>query len=306
MPSLRPLEGRVAIVTGASRGIGRECVLGLAKAGCNVVIVAKSAEAAPNLPGTIFTVAREAEAMGVQAMPYQLDLRDADKCEECVKAVVGRFGRVDVLVNNASALWWHKIWDTPIKKYDLITSINTRGAFAMTRACLPHMMKGEFGRVVTMSPPIMTDPAAFDAKTAYYISKMGMTMVALGAAAEGRGHNVTGNSLWPATVVESYAAINFQLGESKHWRKATILADCVVRLACEPASFSGNMLVDDEYLRANHGFGDEELKRYRFDPDVEPPRLLAPGAEGWDSGAAADFTRGDVRQVEADRARSKL
>ena len=149
---------------------------------------------------------------------------------------------------------------------------------------------------VSVSPPISTDLNLFDAKTAYNISKMGMTMVALGAAAEGRKHGVTGNSLWPATVVESLAAINFKLGDSSNWRKATILADCVVKLACESDDFTGNMLIDDEYLRKRHGFTDADLVQYRVNPEVEPPRLLAEASPEW----SGDFTRGDVKKVDVE------
>lgn len=168
------LKGRVAIITGGSRGIGRECALALARLGCNIVIAAKTITPHPTLPGTIYTVAEEVRAIGVEALPYQVDLRDAAKIEACVEAVVKKFGRVDILVNNASALWWQDIVDTPARKYDLITSINARGTFLMTRACLSHMEKNNFGRVVTMSPPIQSGVGAFQGRTAYNISKMGM------------------------------------------------------------------------------------------------------------------------------------
>ncbi len=294
------LRGKVAIVTGASRGIGRECVLALARAGANVVVAAKSTAPQPTLPGTIFTVAKEAEAIGVQALPVAVDLRDAEQARACVDETVAKFGRVDVLVNNASALWWQDVVDTPIKKYDLITGINARGSFAMTQACLPHMERNGFGRVITMSPPIVSDFRFFGGKTAYNISKMGMTMVALGAAAEGAGKGITGNSLWPATVIESLASKNFKLGDRSHWRKATILADAMLKIVLEDDDFSGNMLIDDVYLRQRHGFTDADLAQYRCDPDVEPPRLLA--LEGMDWGA--DFRRGDVKKLERDVGRS--
>jgi len=296
------LAGRVAIVTGSSRGIGRECILGLARAGANVVVAAKSVKEAPNLPGSIGTVAAEAEALGVEALPYQLDLRDPLQAKGVVDAAVEKWGRVDILVNNASALWWQSIEDTPIPKYDLITGINTRGAFAMTQACMPHMVSGGFGRVINMSPPITAAVGAYVNKTAYNISKMGMTMVALGAAAEGKGRGVAGYSLWPATVIESQASINFKLGDPSQWRKATILADCVVKLCMEDDDYSGHMLIDDEYLRERHGFTDADLAQYRVDPDVEPPRLLAPENQDW----AKDLRRGDVRSVAADQAVSKI
>jgi citronellol/citronellal dehydrogenase len=244
------LLGQTAIVTGGSRGIGRECVLALAREGANVVVAAKSATDTPNLPGTIFSVAKEAEALGVSALATQVDLRDEATITACVAATMAKFGRIDILVNNASALWWQDITDTPIKKYDLITSINSRGTFAMTQACFPHMAARKHGRVITMSPPITANMNAYAGKTAYFISKFGMTMVALGAAAEGRGQGVTGNSLWPATVIESFAAVNFKLGEPATWRKASILADCVVSLALEPDDVTGRMLIDDVYLRS--------------------------------------------------------
>ena len=158
------LKGRVAIVTGASRGIGRECALALARRGCHIVIAAKSTEPQPTLPGSIYTVAAEVEALGVQALPFVVDLRDEGSSQACVEATVRRFGRVDVLVNNASALWWQDIVDTPLKKYDLITSINARGSFAITQACMPHMVAAGFGRVITMSPPIVTDMRAYAGK----------------------------------------------------------------------------------------------------------------------------------------------
>jgi len=122
---------------------------------------------------------------------------------------------VDVLINNASALWWQDIKDTPMKKFELITEINSRGTFAITRACLPHMEKNSFGRVINMSPPIRLDLHIMAGHTAYNISKYGMSMVALGVAAEYQGEGITGNTVWPATVIESYASINFQLGERK-------------------------------------------------------------------------------------------
>jgi citronellol/citronellal dehydrogenase len=168
--NLESLHGRVAIVTGGSRGIGREVCLALARAGCKgIVIAAKSLTAKPNLPGSIFTVAKEVEALGCAALPFQLDVRDEKRVEACVEACVAKWGRVDILVNNASALWWHSIENTPMKKYDLITTINSRGSFALARACMPHMKKNHFGRVVCMSPPITFNQ--MDGHTAYNISK---------------------------------------------------------------------------------------------------------------------------------------
>jgi NAD(P)-dependent dehydrogenase (short-subunit alcohol dehydrogenase family) len=287
------LKGKVAIITGSTRGIGRECALALARQGCNIVVAAKSTTEQPTLLGTIYSVASELEALGVNALPYKLDVRDAESCEACVAKTVEVFGRVDILINNASALWWQPIVATPMNKFDLITTLNTRGSFALSRACLPHMLKNKFGRVITMSPPIQPQMEAYKGFTAYNISKFGMTMVAMGVAAEGAGHNVTGFSLWPATVIESQASINFEMGDRTMWRKSTILADAAVALVCEDANFTGEQLIDDEYLRSK-GLTDEDFVTYRYDPAVEPPRALAEGQAG-------GIRRGDVRKLGTDK-----
>jgi citronellol/citronellal dehydrogenase len=303
-PQLPDLSGKVAIITGASRGIGRECALTLARRGCRVVLAAKTADPTPSLPGTIHTVAQEVRSLGGRALPFLLDVRDAESCRRCAEAAVAEFGQLDILINNASALWWHDIEATPIKKYDLINTINARGTFAMTQACLPHMRRHGFGRVITMSPPIHLHNLS--GRTAYYVSKFGMTLVALGVAQENLGKGITGNSLWPATIIESQASINFRLLGSSNWRKAAILADATAFIVGEPDTFTGHMLLDDEYLRTK-GYTDADFVQYRCDPTVEPPRLLAQEIHGTVGDALALLKRGDVRKVEDDvKASSKL
>ncbi|GAB5354814.1 hypothetical protein AAMO2058_000151600 [Amorphochlora amoebiformis] len=291
-------QGKVAIITGGSRGIGRECALALAKLGCGIVIAAKTTQPKKNLPGTIFTVAEEIRALGVGCLPFKLDIRDAKKCKECVEKTVEYFGKgPDILVNNASALWWQTIPDTPINKFDLITSVNVRGTFAMTQACLPYMEKQGFGRIIMMSPPI--SPKGYNGRTAYNVSKMGMTMVALGVAEEYKGKNITAHSLWPATIIESLASINFQLGNRSMWRKADILGECVIRLIKEDRTFTGKMLIDELYLRSR-GFKDEDFIKYRCDPQVEPPKLLMKETE------SAWLFRGDISKVSDDKKKSEI
>jgi citronellol/citronellal dehydrogenase len=310
------LTGRVAIITGSSRGIGRECALALAKLGCKIVVAAKTIKADPKLPGTIYSVAQEVEALGVSALPYQLDLRNYEDCEKCVEATLAAFGRVDILINNASALWWKDIDETPMSRYNLITEINSRGSFAMTRACMPHFKKQKWGHVINMSPPISTKGIA--GRTAYSISKYGMSLVALGASEEGRGHGIAGNCLWPATVIESLASINFQLGDKGIWRKATILSDVVCSIVShkDPESCSGNMFFDDDYLREWEGFETPDFACYQMVPGTEPPLLLkmAEGAghagasmpteeekKAFDRGSVNELTPEQKKQAEEDR-----
>jgi citronellol/citronellal dehydrogenase len=230
-------------------------------------------------------------------------MRNLDSIKECVRLTVEKFGRIDIVVNNASALWWHEMEGTPMGKYDLITQINTRGSFALTSLSLPHMAKNGFGRVITMSPPIQTDFRAYKGFTAYNISKYGMTMVAMGAAAEYEGKGITGNSLWPATVVESQASKNFQLGETDNWRKAQVLSDAVLGLVSAPDTCTGQQLVDDEFLVDQCGLTEEDLKVYRYNPDFDPPRMLAPSFDR--PGSRTNFRRGDVKKLTNDKTRDK-
>ncbi len=250
-----------------------------------------------NLPGTIFTVADEVRKLGVRAFPFQLDIRDANRCEECVRQAAEYFGRgPDILINNASALWWQRIEDTPIRKYDLITTINVRGTFAMTKACLPYMRKQGFGRIIMMSPPV--SPVGYNGRTAYNVSKFGMTMVAMGVAEEYTDYDITAHSLWPATIVESLASINFKMGERWMWRKPEVLSDCVLGLIGEGKEFNGKMLIDELYLRSR-GFKDADFVKYRCVPDKEPPKLLMKES------SKAFIYRGDVRKIDEDDAKQK-
>lgn len=290
---LKDLSGKVAIITGSSRGIGRRCALTLARLGCAIVIAAKTVKPNPKLPGTIYSVAAECRSLGVQALSCQMDLRDLKSIERCVQDTIDTFGRVDIVINNASALWWYSMEETPMKKFDLIVDINTRGHFALTSMCLPYMKKNGWGRVISMSPPIDITKGLKN-KVAYCISKVGMSIVALGAAAEYPGV-VSGNTLWPATIIESYASKNFKMGDRRLWRKAKIIADAAAAIICEDSSFSGNMLIDDTYLKEQRGFTKADLVQYRCDPNVEPPRLLS-GSGNW------TLRRGNVKKLSKDQA----
>src|SRR4051812_31582325 len=263
------LTGKVAIITGASRGIGRALALGLAKAGCHVVIAAKSTESREQLPGSIFTVAAEVEALGAQALPVQVDVRDADQVEGMAAKALERFGRVDLLVNNAGALHWAGILDTPPKRFDLVMGVNARAAFLCCRAVLPALIRQGGGHIVNMSPPM--DLSILPGRVAYGISKLGMTLLTLGLAQEVKRHNVAVNSLWPVTVIESQASINPRPGPPATWRKPDILVDCVLRLARKaPAEVTGQALLDEDFLRAE---GVTDFDGYACVPGSRPPRL---------------------------------
>jgi citronellol/citronellal dehydrogenase len=265
------LQDRVVFITGASRGIGRAVALACAKEGADIVVAAKTDTADnPKLPGTIHDVAREVEALGRKALPIRLDVRDAEACDAAVKAAIESFGRVDALINNAGALWWADVVDTPVKRFDLIMSINVRASFVLAHAVLPHMIERKYGHLVMMSPPV--EPAAVAHHGGYAVSKFGMTMIAQAISDECAEHNVTAHALWPATAVESYATMNFGLGGPELWRKADILADATVALlAREPSARKGRSWIDEDLLREEEGVTD--FSKYQCKPGVEPPRF---------------------------------
>ena len=241
------LYGRVAIITGASRGIGRAIALKLAAEGVRVTVAAKSLEATERLPGSIFTVAAEIEALGSEALPYQCDVREDEQIEACVAATAEKWGRVDILINNAGALWWRDMLDTPMKRFDLMMDINARAPFCASRAVLPHMIRGGWGHIINMSPPL--DFTRLPGHVGYLMSKYGMTMIAMGLSQEMADHNIACNALWPATLIESQATINWGLAGPEGWRKADVLVDATLAIVKrEPRSYRGHAAIDEEVL----------------------------------------------------------
>src|SRR4051794_26214295 len=259
---------RVAVITGASRGIGRAIALGLARDGWAVVVAAKSTESTEKLPGSIHSVAAEVRVLGSEALAVQVDVRDADQIEGMATRALEHFGRIDLLVNNAGALHWAGILDTPAKRFDLVMGVNARAAFLCSRAVLPAMISRGGGHIINMSPPM--DLSILPGRVAYGISKLGMTLLTLGLAEELRPHNVAVNSLWPVTIIESQASINHRLGTPEMWRKPDILVDCVLRIvAKEPAALTGQALLDEDFLRSE---GVTDFGGYACVPGSRPPR----------------------------------
>ena len=267
---LNAIKGRTAIITGASRGIGRDLALALAGQGCNVVIAAKTTEKHPTLPGTIYDVADEVEALGAKALPFALDIRDEQKIKDCVSTTMKEFGRIDFLINNASAMWWKPIEHTPVQRYDMMQTINSRGTYALSAECLPYMREAGFGHIVMQSPPIQLDK--LDGMVAYYISKYGMTLSALGIAQEYKKFNVAANAIWPNTLIKTSATIHNKLGNEKLWRKPAILTDAIMGILNQPPSTcTGHQFVDEYFMR--DWLHIKNFDKYQCVPGHEPPPI---------------------------------
>jgi citronellol/citronellal dehydrogenase len=261
MPS--PLEKRVVVMSGGSRGIGLAIAVALARAGARIALLAKTDQPHPKLPGTIHTAAEEIEAAGGEALPVVGDVRDDAQVEAFVAAAAERWGGVDVVVNNASAINLAPIADLAPKRYDLMLDINVRGTFLLTRAALPHLRASDHAHVLTLSPPLSTDPRWLRGHAAYTVSKMGMSMLTLGVAEDEREHGVGANCLWPRTLIATAAVQNLLGGDEAMAMSRTpeIVADAArVILERDPRRATGNAYIDDEVL-AEAGITD--LERYR-------------------------------------------
>jgi citronellol/citronellal dehydrogenase len=264
-PSPDPLAGRTAFISGGSRGIGLEIARMLARAGANIALIAKTDTPNPKLPGTIHDAAEELRDLGAEVLPIVGDIRDEDRVAEAVADTAARFGGIDLCINNASALNLGAIGDLPVRRYDLLQSVNVRGTFVVTQACLPHLRESEHAHVLTLSPPLSLDPAWFGS-SAYTVSKYGMTIVTLGVAQTEREQRVAANCLWPLTAIATAAVRNLLGGEETIERSRTpqIVADAAgIILRREPASYSGNALIVEDVL-AEEGIAD--LQPYSVQP----------------------------------------
>lgn len=264
-----PLSGRVAVVTGSSRGIGRVMALRLAAEGAAVVVTGKSEESTDRLPGSIHTVAEEIVAAGGRALAVRLDVRNEEEVAAMVQRTVDELGSLDILVNNAGALWWKPVLETPLKRYDLMWDVNVRGSFICAQQALPHMIRRGFGHIVMCSPPIGLE--ANPGYVAYMTTKMGMTRLAIGIAAEHAADNVACNSLWPVTLIESLATINYGVGDRSMWRSPQILSDALMEIVTsEPAQLTGRQLLDEPFLR-ERGWTQQQLDDYWLEGPPDNP-----------------------------------
>ena len=262
--AMTSLAGKTLFITGASRGIGLAIAQRAARDGANVAIAAKSSVANPRLPGTIHTAAAAVDAAGGRGLALRCDIREEDQVLAAVAATVEAFGGIDILVNNASAIWLRGTLDTPMKRFDLMQQVNARGSYLCAQACLPHLLRAPNPHVLTLAPPPSLDPKWWLPHTGYTLAKMGMSFVTLGLAAEFGPQGVAVNALWPRTLI-STDALNMIPGVSgANGRSPAIMADAAhAVLVREARGFSGQFLIDDEVLAAA---GVDDLSRYRIDP----------------------------------------
>jgi citronellol/citronellal dehydrogenase len=238
-------------MSGGSRGIGLAIAVACARDGANVALLAKTDQPHPRLPGTIHTAAAAIEEAGGKALPVVGDVRDDDQVQRFVDQAAEHFGSVDVVVNNASAINLVPIADLEPKRFDLMLNINVRGTFLLTRAAIPHLRESEHAHVLTLSPPLSADPKWLRGHAAYTVSKMGMTMLTLGVAADEAEHGIGANTLWPRTLIATAAVQNLLGGDAAMAQARTpeIYADSALAiLRRDPRSCTGNAFIDDEVL----------------------------------------------------------
>ncbi len=258
------LKGKTLLITGASRGIGLAIALRAARDGANVAIAAKSAVPNPKLPGTIHTAAAAVEAAGGRALALKCDIREEEQVRAAVAATVEAFGGIDILVNNASAIWLRGALDTPMKRFDLMQQVNARGSFLCAQACLPHLLRSANPHILTLAPPPSLDPKWWAPHTGYTLAKMGMSFVTLGLAGEFGPQGVAVNALWPRTLIATEALNMIPGVDAGNGRRPEIMADAAHAVLTRPAAgFYGQFLIDDAVLAEA---GVHELSGYALDP----------------------------------------
>jgi citronellol/citronellal dehydrogenase len=265
---MRSLRGKTLFITGASRGIGKAIALRAARDGANVAIVAKTNVPNPKLPGTIHTAAAEIEAAGGKALPLQVDIREEDQVKRAAAETAERFGGIDVLVNNASAIFLAGTVETPMKRFDLMHGVNVRGTFLCSQACIPYLAKAPNPHILTLSPPLTLKPEWFAQHVAYSTAKYGMSLCVLGMAEELRDQGIAVNALWPRTIIAT-AALNLLGGEetAKHGRTPEIVADAAHAILTRPSrEATGNFYLDEDVLREE---GVSDFEKYRVESGEE-------------------------------------
>jgi len=261
---------KTVFITGGSRGIGHAIGLKLASEGANVAIAAKTTEPHPKLPGTIYTAAEDMDKAGGKGLALVVDIRDEEAVDAAVAKTVETFGGIDILVNNASAISLTGTEQTPMKRYDLMHDINTRGTFMVSQKCIPHLKKGDNPHILNLAPPLNFDSRWFSPHVAYTMAKYGMSLCVLGMAEEFRKDGVAVNALWPRTVISTAAIKNLPGGEdfADRARTPNIVSDAAFYILKRDATeCTGNYFIDDEVLKEE---GITDLLPYSVNPDVHP------------------------------------
>ena len=260
------LKDHTLFITGASRGIGLAIALRAARDGANIAIAAKTDKPHPKLAGTIFTAADEITKAGGKALPLVVDVRDETQVKDAIDQTVATFGRLDIVVNNASAVQRTPVVDTDMRRFDLMHQVNTRGTFMVSKYAIPHLEKARNPHILMNSPPLDFREKWFAGSTAYSIAKYGMSLVVLGLAGELRAKGIAVNALWPRATIATAAIKNLLGGEAvmRMSRTPAIMADAAYRIFQKPSrSFTGNFLIDDSFLAAE---GVTDFEQYRVDP----------------------------------------
>jgi len=275
------LKDKTLFITGASRGIGKAIAMRAAKDGANIAVVAKTKEPNPKLPGTVYTAVEDIETVGGNGLPCIADIRFEEQVKGAVDATIEKYGGIDILINDASAINLSPTLETTMKRFDLMFSVNVRGTFLCSKLCIPHLKKAENPHILNLSPPLNLDPKWFAHHVAYTMSKYGMSMCVLGMAEELKNDGIAVNALWPRTSIATAAVKNLLGGESavKHSRKPEIVADAAYYILTKPSrECTGNFFIDDEVLLEN---GITDFSKYSIIPNAKlyPDFFLYGGGE---------------------------
>jgi len=263
------LKNRTLFITGSSRGIGLAIAKRAAQDGANIIVAAKTAEPHPKLQGTIYTAAEEIDVAGGKAFPVVCDIRSEEQVIEAVTKGADYFGGIDICINNASAIALTSTLQTPMKRFDLMHQINTRGTFLVSKTCIPHLLKSDNPHILNLASPLNMDEKWFAPHVAYTMAKFGMSMCVLGMAGEFRKQGIAVNALWPRTAIATAAVQNLLGGHElvRRSRMPAIMGDAAYVILTKPSrEFTGNFCIDDEVLKSA---GVSDFSVYAVDPSAE-------------------------------------
>jgi len=263
------LKGKTAFITGASRGIGKAIAMRLAEDGANIAVVAKTKDPHPKLSGTVYSAVEDIESVGGKGIPCIADIRFEDQVQSAVEATIKEFGGIDIVINDASAISLTPTLKTPMKRFDLMFSVNVRGTFLCSKLCIPYLKESDNPHILNLSPPLNMDSKWFAHHVAYTMSKYGMSMCVLGMAEEFKKDGIAVNALWPRTAIATAAVKNLLGGKSavKHSRKPEIVADAAYIILTKPSKeTTGIFFIDDEVLIES---GVTDLGKYSVVPNAK-------------------------------------